>query len=117
MSDSSAGTVVLVHGGFADGSGSQGVYHELTNDQVPWGLDAATGTIDEPAWRSKTSCYLATTDDRMIPPALQREMSERAGATCRDPGSHSIYVSQPRVVADVIERAASGVGRLREELR
>jgi hypothetical protein len=81
MSDSSAGTVVLVHGGFADGSGSQGVYHELTNDQVPWGLDAATGTIDEPAWRSKTSWYLATTDDRMIPPALEREMSERAGAT------------------------------------
>ena len=69
------------------------------------------------AWRSKASWYLATTDDRMIPPALQREMSERAGATCRDPGSHSIYVSQPRVVADVIERAASGVGRLREELR
>jgi len=33
------------------------------------------------AWRSKASWYLATTDDRMIPPALEREMSERAGAT------------------------------------
>jgi hypothetical protein len=29
---SSAGTVVLVHGGFVDGSGWQGVYHQLTKD-------------------------------------------------------------------------------------
>src|SRR4029453_14825573 len=32
MSDGSAGTVVLVHGGFVDGSGWQGVYQRLTND-------------------------------------------------------------------------------------
>src|SRR2546421_5482224 len=32
MSDGSAGTVVLVHGGFVDGSGWQGVYQQLTND-------------------------------------------------------------------------------------
>src|SRR3954470_23796612 len=32
MSDGSAGTVVLVHGGFVDGSGWQGVYQQLSND-------------------------------------------------------------------------------------
>jgi pimeloyl-ACP methyl ester carboxylesterase len=32
MSDGSTGTVVLVHGGFVDGSGWQGVYQRLTND-------------------------------------------------------------------------------------
>jgi pimeloyl-ACP methyl ester carboxylesterase len=32
MSDGSAGTVVLVHGGFVDGSGWQGVYEQLTKD-------------------------------------------------------------------------------------
>jgi pimeloyl-ACP methyl ester carboxylesterase len=32
MSDGSAGTFVLVHGGFVDGSGWQGVYHRLTED-------------------------------------------------------------------------------------
>jgi hypothetical protein len=38
-------------------------------------------------------------------------MSERAGATVVEtPGSRSIYVSQPRVEADLIERAASEVG-------
>src|SRR6476661_1471262 len=83
----------------------------MADSQVPWGLEAAGGTISEPAWRSKPSWYLVTTDDHMIPPPLQREMSERAGSTVVEtPGSHSIYVSQPGVVADLIERAASEVG-------
>ena len=30
--DSAAGTVVLVHGGFVDGSGWQGVYDDLRKD-------------------------------------------------------------------------------------
>jgi pimeloyl-ACP methyl ester carboxylesterase len=78
----------------------------MADSQVPWGLDAG-----EAAWRSKPSWYLVTTDDRMIPPSLQREMSERAGSTVVEtPGSHSIYVSQPAVVADLVERAASEVG-------
>ena len=82
----------------------------MADSQVPWGLDAASGTISEPAWRSKPSWYLVTTDDRMIPPSLQREMSTRAGSTVVEtPGSHSIYVSQPRVVADLVEKAASEV--------
>jgi len=37
-------------------------------------------------------------------------MSERAGSTVVEtPGSHSIYVSQPGVVADLVEKAASEV--------
>ncbi len=82
----------------------------MADSQVPWGLEAASGAISEPAWRSKPSWYLVTADDRMIPPPLQREMSTRAGSTVVEtPGSHSIYVSQPRVVADLVERAASEV--------
>jgi alpha/beta hydrolase family protein len=82
----------------------------MADSQVPWGLDAPGGTISEPAWRSKPSWYLVTLDDRMIPPSLQREMSKHAGATvAKTPGS-PIYVSQPAVVADLIERAASEVG-------
>jgi pimeloyl-ACP methyl ester carboxylesterase len=82
----------------------------MADSQVPWGLEAAGGAISEPAWRSKPSWYLVTNDDRMIPPSLQHEMSERAGSTVTEtPGSHSIYVSQPGVVADVVERAAAEV--------
>jgi pimeloyl-ACP methyl ester carboxylesterase len=61
-----------------------------------------------PAWRSKPSWYLIATEDRMIPPPAQRQMSARAGSTVEEvAGSHAIYVSQPEAVAALIERAAS----------
>jgi pimeloyl-ACP methyl ester carboxylesterase len=77
--------------------------------QVPWGVEALSGSISEPAWKSKPSWYLVATDDRMIPPPAQRFMSKRAGATVVEvAGSHAIYVSQPAAVADLIVRAARG---------
>ena len=80
----------------------------MADSQVPWGVDALSGTISEPAWRSKPSWYLVTTEDRMIPPPAQREMSARAGSTVVEvAGSHAIYVSQPAAVADLIKKAAS----------
>ncbi|MDT7788752.1 MAG: hypothetical protein QOF58_7171 [Pseudonocardiales bacterium] len=79
----------------------------MADSQVPWGVNALGGTVTEPAWRVKPSWYLVATDDRMIPPPAQRAMSERAGATVIEaPGSHSIYVSNPQVVADLIRQAA-----------
>ena len=82
----------------------------MADSQVPWGLEAAGGTISEPAWQSKPSWYLVTTEDRMIPPPAQREMSARAGSTVVEvEGSHSIYVSKPDAVAELIEKAASEV--------
>jgi pimeloyl-ACP methyl ester carboxylesterase len=81
----------------------------MAASQVPWGVEALSGTISEPAWRSKPSWYLVATEDRMIPPPAQREMSGRAGSTVEEvAGSHSIYVSQPKAVASLIEKAASG---------
>lgn len=79
----------------------------MADSQVPWGVDALTGAISEPAWRSKPSWYLVATDDRMIPPPAQHFMSKRAGSTVVEvKGSHAIYVSQPAAVAALIERAA-----------
>jgi pimeloyl-ACP methyl ester carboxylesterase len=82
----------------------------MADSQVPWGLDALNGTISEPAWKTKPSWYLVSTDDKMIPPPAQRLMSERAGATVVEvAGSHAIYVSQPDAVAALIIQAANGV--------
>ena len=79
----------------------------MAYSQVPWGVNALGGEITEPAWRSKPSWYLRVTDDKMIPIAAQRFMSERTGSTITEvPGSHAIYVSNPHAVADVIETAA-----------
>jgi pimeloyl-ACP methyl ester carboxylesterase len=79
----------------------------MADSQVPWGVDALGGTVTDPAWRSKPSWYLVATDDHMIPPPAQRSMAERAGATVKEvTGSHSVYVSQPAAVAELIKQAA-----------
>ena len=81
----------------------------LADAQVPWGLEAVSATITEPAWKSKPSWSLVATEDRMIPPSAQRVMSKRAGATVvEEAGSHAIYVSKPAVVANLIVQAAKG---------
>jgi pimeloyl-ACP methyl ester carboxylesterase len=80
----------------------------MADSQLPWGVAALDGAVTEPAWKSKPSWYLVATDDRMIPPDAQRAMSKRAGSTVVEvPGSHSIYVSNPKAVADLIKAAAS----------
>jgi pimeloyl-ACP methyl ester carboxylesterase len=77
----------------------------MADSQVPWGVEALAGAITEPAWKSKPSWYLVTTDDKMIPPPAQRLMSKRAGSTVVEvAGSHSI--SSAAKVAALIEQAA-----------
>jgi pimeloyl-ACP methyl ester carboxylesterase len=81
----------------------------MADSQVPWGLEALQGAVSKPAWKSKPSWYLVSTDDHMIPPPAQRAMSQRAKATVVEAaGSHSIYVSQPEAVARLIATAAKG---------
>jgi pimeloyl-ACP methyl ester carboxylesterase len=82
----------------------------MADSQVPWGVEALSGKISEPAWKTKPSWYLVSTEDRMIPPYAQRAMSRRAGATVVEvKGSHAVYVSRPDVVASLIAKAAKGV--------
>jgi pimeloyl-ACP methyl ester carboxylesterase len=82
----------------------------MADSQVPWGVAALEGAVTEPAWKSKPSWYLVATDDHMIPPDAQRGMSKRAGSTVVEvPGSHSVYVSNPQAVADLIKAAAAGL--------
>jgi pimeloyl-ACP methyl ester carboxylesterase len=81
----------------------------MADSQVPWGVEALAGAVGSPAWRTKPSWYLVAADDHMIPPPAQRFMAERAGATVSETnGSHAVYVSNPEVVAALIERAAAG---------
>jgi pimeloyl-ACP methyl ester carboxylesterase len=97
------------HASFAgDLSAEQAAF--MADSQVPWGVDALGGAISEAAWRSKPSWYLITNQDRMIPPDAQRTMSGRLGATVVEvDASHSVYISQPGAVADLIKQAAAAV--------
>ncbi len=84
----------------------------MADSQVPWGVAALQQQVTTPAWKSRPSWYLVTADDRMIPPPAQRQMAARAHATVVEtPGSHAVYVSNPQVVADLIEQAAQGAAK------
>jgi pimeloyl-ACP methyl ester carboxylesterase len=69
--------------------------------------------ITTPAWRSKPSWMLVAAKDRTINPDLERWYAKRAGShTVEVAGaSHSVYVSHPKEVADVIETAAGAVSK------
>jgi len=90
----------------------------MADAQVPWGVDALSGAVTDPAWRHKPSWYLVATQDRMIPPPAQHTMAQRimaqgimtqgAGSSVVEAiGSHAVYVSQPAAVADLIRQAAA----------
>ena len=84
----------------------------MAASQVPWGVAARQGQVTTPAWKSRPSWYLVTADDHMIPPPAQRQMAARAHATTVETaGSHAVYVSNPQVVADLIEQAAQSAAK------
>lgn len=84
----------------------------MADSQVPWGVAALQGRVTTPAWKSRPSWYLVTADDHMIPAPAQRQMAARAGATVVETaGSHAVYVSNPKVVANLIEQAAQGAAK------
>jgi pimeloyl-ACP methyl ester carboxylesterase len=75
--------------------------------QVPINAAIFGTAITAPAWKAKPSYGIVATQDRMINPDLERSMYKRAGAKVTEiKGSHVVFVSQPRAVADVIEQAA-----------
>jgi pimeloyl-ACP methyl ester carboxylesterase len=81
----------------------------MADSQVPWAVDAPAAPVTEAAWHTRPSWYLVTTEDRMIPPPAQHTMAARIGATVSEAtASHSVYVSQPEVVATLIAQAAAG---------
>ena len=61
-----------------------------------------------PAWKSIPSWAVVATGDNVIGAANVRFMAQRAGARITEVNaSHAVMVSQPKVVADVIEAAAT----------
>jgi pimeloyl-ACP methyl ester carboxylesterase len=56
-----------------------------------------------PAWKTLPCWYMRGTQDKAIPPALQRFMAERANATIVEvAASHVSFVSQPEAATQLI---------------
>jgi pimeloyl-ACP methyl ester carboxylesterase len=76
--------------------------------QRPITLGANTTPSKVAAWRTLPSWVVIGTEDRVIPPALQRRMAERAGATITEvAGSHVSMVSHPQASIDAILAAVA----------
>jgi hypothetical protein len=67
--------------------------------------------VGAPAWKSKPSWFLVSTDDRPINPEWQRFVAKRMGATVTSvPSSHASLSSHREEVTNVITEAAAHKG-------
>ena len=85
----------------------------MARSQVLNFADNFSATITTAAWRTKPSWMLVAGADSTINPDLERWYANRANShTVEVAGaSHSVYVSHPKEVADVIESAARAVSK------
>src|ERR1700722_9829260 len=95
----------------ADLSGDKAAF--MARSQVLNFADNFSATITTAAWRTKPSWMLVAGSDRTINPDLERWYATRAHShTVEVAGaSHSVYVSHPKEVADLIESAAHAVSK------
>jgi pimeloyl-ACP methyl ester carboxylesterase len=81
--------------------------HFMAISQVPISMKAFGAKSTMAAWSSKPSYAVVAMQDRMINPDLERFMTSRAKSkTIELPGSHAVFLSHPKEVAELIERAA-----------
>src|ERR1700752_719151 len=75
--------------------------------QVPISVEAFGAKATATAWSKKSSYAVVAQRDRMINPDLERFMTGRAKSeTIELPGSHAVFLSHPKEVAALIEKAA-----------
>jgi pimeloyl-ACP methyl ester carboxylesterase len=78
--------------------------------QRPITLGANTAGTESAAWKTIPSWAVIGMEDRVIPPATQRRMAERAGSTITETaGSHVSMVSHPQAATAAILAAVATV--------
>lgn len=76
--------------------------------QKPVHNSVFAATIDTPAWKTIPSWYLVSKEDHALNPDLERFYAKRMGAkTSEIDASHVAFISHPKVVAQLIDQAAS----------
>jgi pimeloyl-ACP methyl ester carboxylesterase len=68
--------------------------------------------ITKAAWRDKPAYGIVATEDKSIDPGVQRTMYKRSNTKITEiKGSHVVFISQPKAVAEVIIKASKEVGK------
>lgn len=89
----------------ADASDADAAF--LRDSQVPINMSAFESKLQHAAWRSKPSWAIIATQDNAFGAGMLHSMARRIGATITEvPASHALFMTQAKLVADVIDRAA-----------
>jgi pimeloyl-ACP methyl ester carboxylesterase len=79
----------------------------MRDSQVPINMSAFETRLTQAAWRSKPSWAVIATEDKAFDQAMLVHMAKRVDARITyTPASHAVYMTQAKVVAEVIDRAA-----------
>lgn len=80
--------------------------------QKPLAGSTFTATLKSVAWKTIPSWYLVSQEDRAINPDLERFYAKRIKArTSEVKSSHVPFLSHPKVVTDLIEKAAEAAAK------
>jgi pimeloyl-ACP methyl ester carboxylesterase len=78
--------------------------------QGPVSAKAFVTPLTYAAWKTRPSFAIVATEDKSIDPNTERTMYKRAGANVTElKGSHTLFMSNAKAVAEVIESAANAV--------
>jgi pimeloyl-ACP methyl ester carboxylesterase len=78
--------------------------------QGPIAVKCFVTSLTQAAWKTKTSYAIVATEDKSINPDIERSMYKRAGSVVSElKGSHVIFMSNAKAVANIIETAAKAV--------
>ena len=84
----------------------------LRDSQVPINMSVFATPLTKAAWRTKPSWAVIATEDRAFDQAMLIHMAKRINARItKVRASHAVFMTQPKVVADTIDRAAREVGQ------
>lgn len=83
----------------------------LRDSQVPINFAAFETKLQNAAWRTKPSWAVIATDDKAFDQRMLFAMAKRIGADITEvKASHALFMTQPKVIADVIDLAARTAG-------
>jgi pimeloyl-ACP methyl ester carboxylesterase len=89
----------------ADASDADAAF--LRDSQVPINMSAFATKLENAAWRKKPSWAVIAKQDKAFDAAMLQHMAKRIGAKSTEvDASHALFMTQPKVIADVIDEAA-----------
>lgn len=93
----------------ADASDSDAEF--LRDSQVPINMSVFATPVTNAAWRTKPSWAVIAREDKAFGTGMLLHMARRMKADITEvPGSHALFMTQAKAVADVIDRAARDIG-------